>query len=156
MMLYKEYGKTGKKLSVVGFGGMRFGSPDDKDACVAMMVEAAKGGINYFDTAPAYFGTRSEERFGNGFRELKRLRLPFYCATKTAKSDEKSIRQEIEQQLALMQTELAQVRSEKAMWERRVALLRSDRIDPDMLDERARALIGLADPRDVTFLLPPR
>jgi len=64
--------------------------------------------------------------------------------------------QEIEQQLALMQTELAQVRSEKAMWERRVALLRSDRIDPDMLDERARALIGLADPRDVTFLLPPR
>ena len=65
--------------------------------------------------------------------------------------------QEIEHQLALMQTELSQVRSEKAMWERRVALLRSDKIDPDMLDERARALIGLADPRDVTFLLlPPR
>lgn len=64
--------------------------------------------------------------------------------------------QEIEQQLALMQTELAQVRGEKAMWERRVALLRSDKIDPDMLDERARALIGFADPRDVTLLLTPR
>jgi len=64
--------------------------------------------------------------------------------------------QEIEQQLALMQTELAEVRAEKAIWERRVALLRPDKIDPDMLDERARVLIGLADPRDVTLLLAPR
>jgi Septum formation initiator len=64
--------------------------------------------------------------------------------------------QEIEQQLALMQTELAEIRSEKALWERRVALLRADKIDPDMLDERARALIGFTDPRDVTLLLAPR
>lgn len=64
--------------------------------------------------------------------------------------------QEIEQQLALMQTELAQVRGEKSLWERRVALLRADKIDPDMLDERARELIGFADPRDVTLLLAPR
>lgn len=64
--------------------------------------------------------------------------------------------QEIEQQLALMQKELAEIRSEKALWERRVALLRADKIDPDMLDERARALIGYADPRDVTLLLTPR
>jgi cell division protein FtsB len=37
-----------------------------------------------------------------------------------------------------------------------VALLRSDRLDPDMLDERARALIGYADPRDVILLTAPR
>ena len=64
--------------------------------------------------------------------------------------------QEIEQQLARMQTELAQVKAERAVWERRVSLLRSDKIDPDMLDERARALLGFADPRDVTLLLAPR
>ena len=45
---------------------------------------------------------------------------------------------------------------ERALWERRVALLRSDRIDPDMLDERARALLGLTDPRDLTLLMPAR
>ena len=33
---------------------------------------------------------------------------------------------------------------------------RTDRIDPDVLDERARALIGYADPRDLTLLLNPR
>ena len=48
------------------------------------------------------------------------------------------------------------MKAEHALWERRVALLRSDRIDPDMLDERARALLGLADPRDLVLLTHPR
>ncbi|MFA6266139.1 MAG: septum formation initiator family protein [Pseudolabrys sp.] len=64
--------------------------------------------------------------------------------------------QEIEQQLALMQTELAQTKAERTLWERRVTLLQSEKIDPDMLDERARALLGFVDPRDVTLLLRPR
>ena len=49
-----------------------------------------------------------------------------------------------------------QLKAERAVWERRVSLLRADRIDPDVLDERARALIGYADPRDLTLLLNPR
>jgi cell division protein FtsB len=61
--------------------------------------------------------------------------------------------QDLDQQLAAMQGELAQAKAERALWDRRVALLRTDRIDPDMLDERARALLGLADPRDLTLLL---
>jgi cell division protein FtsB len=56
--------------------------------------------------------------------------------------------------MTAMQEELRQVKAERALWERRVALLRSDRIDPDMLDERARALIGYVDTRDLVFLLP--
>ena len=64
--------------------------------------------------------------------------------------------QDLDQQLAEMQAELARIKAERAVWERRVALLRSDRIDPDMLDERARALIGYVDPRDLTLLLQPR
>jgi cell division protein FtsB len=63
---------------------------------------------------------------------------------------------DLDQQLTAMQAELATVKAERTVWERRVALLRSDRIDPDMLDERARSLIGYADPRDLTLLLNPR
>ncbi|MDO9412859.1 MAG: septum formation initiator family protein [Pseudolabrys sp.] len=63
---------------------------------------------------------------------------------------------DLDQQLASMQAELATIKAERTGWERRVALLRSDRIDPDLLDERARTLIGYADPRDVTLLLNPR
>ncbi len=63
---------------------------------------------------------------------------------------------DLDQQMATMQGELRNLKAEHALWERRVALLRSDRIDPDMLDERARALLGLGDPRDLTLLLPVR
>ena len=64
--------------------------------------------------------------------------------------------QDLDQQMASMRDQLAELKAERAVWERKVSLLRSDRIDPDMLDERARALIGYADPRDLELLLHPR
>lgn len=64
--------------------------------------------------------------------------------------------QDLDQQMASMKTDLARVKAERSVWERRVSLLRSDRIDPDMLEERARALLDDVDPRDVTLLLNPR
>jgi cell division protein FtsB len=64
--------------------------------------------------------------------------------------------QDLEQQLAVMKSELIELKAERAHWERRVSLLRTDRIDPDMLDERVRALIGYVDRRDLTLLLNPR
>ena len=63
---------------------------------------------------------------------------------------------DLDKQLASMDGELAHLKAERAVWERRVALLRSDKIDPDMLDERARALLGYVDPRDVTLIVHPR
>ena len=65
--------------------------------------------------------------------------------------------QDLDQQFAAMQAELAQAKTERSLWERRVTLLRSDRLDPDLLDERARALLGYVDPRELTLLItPPR
>ena len=63
---------------------------------------------------------------------------------------------DLDKQLASMDSELAHLKAERAVWERRVALLRTDKIDPDMLDERARALLGYVDPRDVVLLTNPR
>ena len=64
--------------------------------------------------------------------------------------------QDLDVQMASMQKELGELKAERAGLERRVALLRSDRIDPDMLEERARVLIGYVDPRDLVLLLHPR
>jgi predicted aldo/keto reductase-like oxidoreductase len=64
-----------------------------------MMVAAAEGGVNYFDTAPGYFDGKSETVFGKGFAELRRRNLPYYAATKTFASTESGIRREIEAQL---------------------------------------------------------
>ncbi|HEY7999726.1 MAG TPA: septum formation initiator family protein [Pseudolabrys sp.] len=60
---------------------------------------------------------------------------------------------DLDQQMASMQDELRHLKAERALWDRRMALLRTDRIDPDMLDERARALLGWVDARDLTFLI---
>ncbi|MDR2369832.1 MAG: aldo/keto reductase, partial [Treponema sp.] len=98
-MIYRDYGSTGKKVSLLGFGGMRFRDIDDHGECVRMMAAAAEGGINYFDTAPGYFETKSETLYGRGFAELRRRKLPYYVATKTFASGEKAIRAEIEAQL---------------------------------------------------------
>jgi predicted aldo/keto reductase-like oxidoreductase len=98
-MLYREYGQTGKKVSLLGFGGMRFAHIDDHDECVRTMLSAAEGGVNYFDTAPGYFETRSETVFGKGFAEFRRRKIPYYAATKTFATTEKAIRDEIDGQL---------------------------------------------------------
>ena len=58
----------------------------------------------------------------------------------------------IDRQSAALSAELEQLKSEHAQWQRRIALLKSDAIDPDMLDERARALLDDVDPNDLTLM----
>jgi cell division protein FtsB len=64
--------------------------------------------------------------------------------------------QDLDKRLVHMQAELKHLKAERIQWQRRVALLQSNQIDLDMLAERARALLGYADPRDVTLLLHPQ
>ena len=65
-------------------------------------------------------------------------------------------RQELEVQIADLASEVEHVRAEREWWERRVALLKTDRIDPDMLDERARELLNYLDPHEVTIVIKHR
>jgi cell division protein FtsB len=64
-------------------------------------------------------------------------------------------KQDIEQQIGALSSELAKLQVERKQWERRVALLKSRGLDPDMLDERARALLDYVHPNDLTLMLPP-
>ncbi len=65
-------------------------------------------------------------------------------------------RQELEEQIAKLSGEVAELRAERTVWERRVSLLRPMSIDPDLLDERARALLDYTDPRDLTLRFKTR
>jgi cell division protein FtsB len=60
-------------------------------------------------------------------------------------------KQDLDHQIAQLNVELSSLKAERTIWERRVSLLRSDRLDPDMLDERARALLDFADPNDLVL-----
>lgn len=63
-------------------------------------------------------------------------------------------RQGLDMQVAQLESERDTLKTERQRWERRVALLRTQSIDPDMLDERARALLDYVDPRDLTLMRP--
>lgn len=50
--------------------------------------------------------------------------------------------------------ELARLQAERRDLEARVRLLRDDNLSRDLLEERARSLLGFADPRDFVIRLP--
>jgi len=62
-------------------------------------------------------------------------------------------KQDIDQQIAALSTELSRLQVEHAQWQRRIALLKSSGLDPDMLDERARALLDYAHPNDLILMV---
>ena len=78
-MNYRDFGKTGEKISALGFGCMRL--PEYKegeqnfvhqDKVDEMLAFAYENGVNYFDTAPHYCNHNSEAAVGHavkGFRD---------------------------------------------------------------------------------------
>jgi len=64
-------------------------------------------------------------------------------------------RQELDQEIIALTSELARLKRERTENEQRVSLLRSDRVDPDMLDERARYQLDYVNPHDLVRITHP-
>jgi cell division protein FtsB len=56
-------------------------------------------------------------------------------------------------QIAQLTIEANTLRAERMTWERRVVLLKPESLDPDMLDERARALLDYTGADDIVLRL---
>ena len=68
-MEYRQLGRSGVRVSVVGLGANRFGSPDMPQNEVDKVVDAAlDGGVNFIDTANVYNDGRSEETLGHALK----------------------------------------------------------------------------------------
>jgi len=81
-MRYREYGKTGIKLSALGFGCMRFpmsGGGVNRGRTTEMLHRAMDLGVNFFDTAVMYCNEQSEEALGEA---IKGRRDELYISTK--------------------------------------------------------------------------
>ncbi len=65
-------------------------------------------------------------------------------------------KQDLSQQMDELSKELARLKLERASWRHRVSLLRADRLDPDMLDERARAMLDYVHPNDLVLMRKAR
>jgi cell division protein FtsB len=64
-------------------------------------------------------------------------------------------RQELDQEIVALTSELARLKRERTQAEQRVSLLRSDRVDPDLLDERARYQLDYVNPHDLVRMTNP-
>jgi len=96
-LLYRPFGKTGKNISVISFGGMRFSEPKNLQKSADCLLYAHEKGINYFDTAPIYCGDRSEDIFGHALRQLPRE--SFYVSSKCSQKKGEDLRKSLEYSL---------------------------------------------------------
>ena len=77
-MNYREFGKTGEKISALGFGCMRFPEYQkdekhfvDQEKTDEMIAHAYENGVNYFDTAPYYCNSNSEAALGHAVKNFR-------------------------------------------------------------------------------------
>ena len=82
-MEYREFGRTGWRVSALGLGGMgiggSFGAADD-DESIATLLHAFERGTNFIDTALAYGEGQSHRVIGRALREWTGSKI--YVATK--------------------------------------------------------------------------
>ncbi|MBE6016107.1 MAG: aldo/keto reductase [Lachnospiraceae bacterium] len=94
-MNYRENQKNGEKLSILGYGCMRFshkGPGIDKEKTEKEILAAIDAGVNYFDTAYIYPGSEAvlgEILHKNGLRDRVKIatKLPHYLIKKPEDMD---------------------------------------------------------------------
>ena len=87
-MQYRTLGRTGLRVSEVGYGGGRVNPNQDSRPLVEMLHRAFELGLNYLDTAPDYGGGFSEVVIGEA---VKGRRDQCVIATKTEAFDPKGV-----------------------------------------------------------------
>ena len=95
----REYGSTGERLSIVGFGGILVSQVDAGEAS-GLVAEAVDRGVDYFDVAPTY--GNAQEMLGPA---LEPYRKDVFLACKTTERTAAGARRELEESLRLLRTD---------------------------------------------------
>jgi len=77
-------GRTGQRISVVGFPGLALAACDQR-TCTDALHRVFDNGVNYFDVAPAYGD--AEIKMGIGLQGIDRSRIFLACKTKMRDKD---------------------------------------------------------------------
>ncbi|MCP4263838.1 MAG: aldo/keto reductase [Planctomycetes bacterium] len=95
----REYGKTGVKLSVIGFGGIVVKDVEQQHAN-RVVAEAFEKGVNYFDVAPTY--GNAEFKLGPA---LEPYRKKVFLACKTTQRKREGAAAELKESLKRLRTD---------------------------------------------------
>lgn len=100
-MQYRTLGRTGARLSVIGFGGILNCGTTQEEAN-RLVASAVERGVTYFDVAPAYCDGQAEERLGPA---LEPFRNDVFLACKTGRRDAAGAQEELERSLERLRTD---------------------------------------------------
>jgi uncharacterized protein len=124
---YRENQKNGDKLSILGFGCMRYpkkGNSIDEERTEALIISAIEKGVNYFDTAYVYNLGKSEIILGKilskGYRDKVKIatKLPPFMAKSVADIDKIFNKQLQRLQTNYIDYYLIHMLSDLGTWER--------------------------------------
>ena len=146
-MLYRKMKKSGKELSILGFGCMRLPTQKDGTVDVGKAIEAIRygidHGINYADTAYVYHGGESEIVLGKALQDGYRAKVNVATKLPTwlVQKREDMVRY-LDEQLKKLQTDhvdfyLIHGLGEER-WKQMVGLGVSDFLDDALADGRIR------------------
>ena len=102
-MQYRSFGKTGDKISALGFGVMRLPMPPDgehvdEEQAIPVLQRAYDLGVTYFDTAPYYCAKESETVLGKAIKPWRdKILLSTKCPIESA--DGAAYREQLENSL---------------------------------------------------------
>src|SRR3954447_24185927 len=102
-MIYRQFGKTGIKVSAIGLGGSHIGNPKDENEGIRIVRTAIDRGITFMDNCWDYHDGKSEVVMGKALRDGYRQKV--FLMTKFDGRTKKATARQIDDSLKRLQTD---------------------------------------------------
>ena len=101
---YRNLGRTGERVSVIGLGGFHLSKPNNENEAIQIVRTAIDNGINFMDNSWDYAEGKSEIRMGKALREGYRNKV--FLMTKIDGHDSKTATKQLDESLKRLQTDV--------------------------------------------------
>ncbi|MBU7585829.1 MAG: aldo/keto reductase [Nostoc sp. TH1S01] len=102
-MIYRQLGRTGERVSVIGLGGHHIGRPKDEEEGIRLIRAAIDRGINFMDNSWDYHNGGSEIRMGKALRDGYRQKV--FLMTKIDGRTKEAAAKQIDDSLKRLQSD---------------------------------------------------
>ncbi len=102
-MIYRNFGRTGEKVSAIGLGGHHIGRPKDPAEGIRLIRTAVDKGITFMDNCWDYHDGESERRMGQALKDGYRQKV--FLMTKFDGRTKDSTARQIDESLGRLQTD---------------------------------------------------
>lgn len=102
-MIYRDFGKTGEKISAIGLGGFHIGFQSDPQESIGIIRFAIDHGITFMDNCWDYNKGESERRMGRALRDGYRQKV--FLMTKYDGRTKEAAAKQIDESLQRLETD---------------------------------------------------